>query len=169
ERLTGYTREETLKMNVADVIAPEYLNLAREMIAHKASENVSTVYEVDIISKDGRRLRLEVSTRLIFRDGKPIGVQGIGRDLTERKRSEEELRTTQAFFNSFMDNSPAVAFMKDSEGRYVYVNKPFERLFGQKLSFLQGKMSFDWLPRELAHETHLHDLKILQSGKPEEI
>jgi len=169
EQLTGYSREEAMTMNVADVIAPEYLNLAREMIAHKASEKVSTVYEIDIISKTGQRLRLEVSTRLILSDGKPIGVQGIGRDLTERKRSEEELRTTQAFFNSFMDNSPAVAFMKDSEGRYVYVNKPFERLFGQKLTFLEGRTSFDWLPRELAEETHHHDLKILQSGKPEEI
>ncbi|HEY2963122.1 MAG TPA: PAS domain S-box protein [Pyrinomonadaceae bacterium] len=169
ERITGYSREETMTMNVADVIAPEYLNLAREMIAHKAAEHVSTVYEIDIISKKGRRVRLEVSTRLILRDGKPVGVQGIARDLTERKHSEEALRETQAFFNSFMDNSPAVAFMKDHTGRYVYVNKPFERLFGQKLSFLKGRMSFDWLPPETAAQTHDHDLKILHSGRPEQI
>src|SRR6185295_6392398 len=56
ELLTGYSREEALTMNVANVIAPEYLVLAREMIAHKASENVATVYELDIISKDGRRV-----------------------------------------------------------------------------------------------------------------
>ena len=169
ERITGYSREEAAQMNVADVIAPEYLNLAREMIAHKESENVSTVYELDIISKSGRRVRLEVSTRLVYQEGKPVAVQGIARDLTERKRSEEALRETQAFFNSFMDNSPAVAFMKDSEGRYVYVNKPFERLFGKKLSFLKGRKSYDWLPPVLAEETHHHDLKILNSGLPEEI
>jgi PAS domain S-box-containing protein len=169
ERITGYSREETMRMNVADVIAPEYLDLAREMIAHKAAEHVSTVYEIDIISKKGRRVRLEVSTRLIFRDGKPVGVQGIARDLTERKHSEEALRETQGFFNSFMDNSPAVAFMKDHTGRYVYVNKPFERLFGQNLSFLKGRMSFDWLPPATAAQTHEHDLKILTSGVPEQI
>ena len=169
ELITGYTSEEAALMNVADVIAPEYLTMARGMIAHKASERVSTVYELDIITKQGRRVRLEVSTRLVFRDGKPIGVQGIGRDLTERKKSEEELRETQAFFNNFMDNSPAVAFMKDSDGRYVYVNKPFERLFGKKLSYLQGRTSFDWLPRDVAQTTHLHDLRVLNTGLPEEI
>ncbi|HEU4510438.1 MAG TPA: PAS domain S-box protein [Pyrinomonadaceae bacterium] len=97
ERITGYTREEVATMNVADVIAPEYLGLAREMIARKASEGVSTVYEIDIISKQGRRIRLEVSTRLIVSNGKPVGVTGIARDLTERKHSEEALRESQAF------------------------------------------------------------------------
>jgi PAS domain S-box-containing protein len=169
EQLTGYSREEVATMNVADVIAPEYLSLAREMIARKASEKVATVYEIDLIAKQGRRIRLEVSTRLIFRDGKPVGVQGIARDLTERKHSEEALRESQAFFNSFMDNSPAVAFMKDDAGRYVYVNKPFERLFGQKLAFLKGRTSFDWLPPVTAAETHEHDLQVLNTGLPEEI
>ena len=168
ERITGYTREETMKMNVADVIAPEYLNLAREMIAHKASQKVSTVYEIEIISKQGRRIRLEVSTRVMFREGRPVGVQGIARDLTERKHSEEALRESQAFFNSFMDNSPAVAFMKDDEGRYVYVNKPFEKVFGQKLSFLKGRTSFDWLPPISAADTHEDDLKVLEAGRPQE-
>ena len=97
ERITGYSREETASMNVADVIAPEYLSLARDMIAQKTTSGVSTVYEIDIISKQGRRIRLEVSTRLIFSEGKPVGVQGIARDLTDRKHSEEVMRKSQAF------------------------------------------------------------------------
>ncbi len=88
--------------------------------------------------------------------------------MTERKHSEEALRESQAFFNSFMDNSPAVAFMKDDEGRYVYVNKPFEQVFGQKLSFLKGRTSFDWLPPISAADTHDDDLKVLEGGRPQE-
>ncbi|MFN2529935.1 MAG: PAS domain S-box protein [Pyrinomonadaceae bacterium] len=169
ERITGYSREEATKLNVADVIAPEYLGLAREMIAHKGGGNAATVYELEILSKDGRRVRLEVSTRVIEQDGKPIAIQGIARDLTERKRSEAALLESRAFFNSFMDNSPAVAFMKDESGRYVYVNKPFERSFGQNLQFLKGRTSYSWLPAPTAKLTHEHDLKILQTGQPEEI
>ena len=169
ERVTGYSREEAAKMNIADVLAPEYLDLARQMIASKAGGSAPTVYELEIVTKHGCRVRLEVSTQVIYQAGKPIGVQGIARDLTERKRSEEALRETQAFFHSFMDNSPAVAFMKDEEGRYVYVNKPFERLFGQKLTFLRGRTSFDWLPENTAQQTHQNDLQVLLTGESQEI
>lgn len=169
ELVTGYSREEAMRMNVADVIAPEYLDVARQRTADKADGKAPTVYELEIITKDKRRVRLEVSTRLIFRHGTPVGVQGIARDLTERKRSEEALRSSQAVFNSFMDNSPAIAFMKDEDGRYVYVNKPFEQLFGPKLDFLKGRTSFDWLPSGFARRTHEHDLKVLATGIPQEI
>ncbi len=91
ERITGYGREEAMRMNLADVVAPDHLAHARQMMGHKTDKDRSTVYELEIITKAGRRVRLEVSTRLIFQDGKAVGVQGVGRDLTERKRSEEAL------------------------------------------------------------------------------
>jgi PAS domain S-box-containing protein len=169
ERITGYSWAEAAKMNIADVVAPEDLDLARRAIASKALSKGAAVYELEILAKDGRKVRLEVSTRLIQRGGKPIGVQGIARDLTERKLSEDALRESQTFFNGFMDNSPAIAFMKDDEGRYVYINKPFEDLFGQKLGVLRGGTSFDWLPPDIARKTHDHDLQVLLSGEPQEI
>src|SRR5574341_2478767 len=92
EELTGYSKAEALAMNFAQVVVPEQVELARGMLERKLQHNeVATVYEVDIMSKDSRRITLELSTRLIYRNGKSVGVQGIGRDVTERKRAEAEL------------------------------------------------------------------------------
>lgn len=91
EEITGYSRDEAFQMNIADVLAPEFVSIARQMITQKTDDNVPTIYELEIIAKNRRRVRLEVSTRLIYNDGEAVGVQGVGRDLTERKRSEEVL------------------------------------------------------------------------------
>jgi PAS domain S-box-containing protein len=91
EQLTGYSKAEALQMNIAHVVVPEQLEFARQMSAQKLQHDDATVYELDIRAKNGRRMTLELSTRLIYRDGKPAGVQGIGRDVTERKRSEADV------------------------------------------------------------------------------
>jgi diguanylate cyclase (GGDEF)-like protein/PAS domain S-box-containing protein len=91
ERITGYTREEAVSLNIAQIIAPEHLALAREMMSRKGSVDEATVYELDIIAKDGRRVPLEVSTRLVYQNGEPCGVQGIARDIAERKHTEAKL------------------------------------------------------------------------------
>jgi two-component system, cell cycle sensor histidine kinase and response regulator CckA len=95
ERITGYTHEEALKLNLTQTVAPECLEKARQMLRSKlAGENI-TAYDLVILAKDGRRIAVEVNTRVILEDGVPVGVQGIARDVTERKQLEEQLRQAQ--------------------------------------------------------------------------
>jgi len=91
ERITGYTREEATRLNIVEVIAPEHLARAREMMSRKEFIRAATVYELEIIAKDGQRVPLEVSTRLVYTNGQPVGVQGIARDIAERKNTEAKL------------------------------------------------------------------------------
>ncbi|HEY0547682.1 MAG TPA: PAS domain S-box protein [Pyrinomonadaceae bacterium] len=122
ERITGYTLDEALQMNIAEVVVPAQLERAHQMIARKAAEDVSTVYELDIEAKNGRRVALELSTRLIYSEGQPIGVQGIGRDITERKRSEEALSESERRFREMLENIQLVAFMLDTHGNLTFCN-----------------------------------------------
>jgi len=101
-RLSGYSEEEALQLNIADVIAPEHLDMARGRILEKLQSGSPTTYDLDLLAKDGSRIPLELNTRLILRNDQPIGVQGIGRDSRDRKRFEETLRH-QALHDALTD------------------------------------------------------------------
>ncbi len=95
ETITGYTVEEALKLNMADTVAPEHLPIVLESMRRKLAGEKVTAYEIDIIAKDGHRATLEVNTKYVIQDGQPVAVQGIARDVTERKLLEEQLRQSQ--------------------------------------------------------------------------
>jgi PAS domain S-box-containing protein len=95
EELIGYTRDEILQMRVSDVVPQTYLDHIHAKLTKKLADNSLTIYEVEAIRKDGSRVPIEVSSRLIYENGVPVAVQGSARDITERKRAEEALRASQ--------------------------------------------------------------------------
>ena len=94
-QLTGYSLAETLELNLMERVAPEYLEKAREMLRLRLAGEIVTAYELEILTKEGDRVPVEVNTRLVYQNGVPVGVQGIARDLTERKHLEEALRESE--------------------------------------------------------------------------
>ena len=92
ERFLGYTRDELVGMDITNIATPESIARSRQMRLSKEMGLAWTTYEVDLITKDRRQVPIEVSTRFIYRDGEPVGIQGIGRDITERKLAEEALK-----------------------------------------------------------------------------
>src|SRR5439155_4579390 len=95
ELSTGYTHGEALALNLRQTVAPECLERARDMLRRKLGGESVTADELEILAKDGHRITVEANTRLVYHDGVPTGVQGIARDVTERKQLEEQLRQSQ--------------------------------------------------------------------------
>ena len=94
-KVTGFTREEALTKNVFKIVVPEHQARALESMQKKLMGEGETRYEIDILAKHDRRITLELATRLIFKDGKPIGAQAIARDVSERRHLEQQLRQAQ--------------------------------------------------------------------------
>src|SRR3989454_6878132 len=88
QRISGYTRAEALKMNIAQLVASEYLESARQMIQKALRGGPATTSDLEIVTKDGRRVMLEISHRLFLENGIPRGTHAIARDITERRRQE---------------------------------------------------------------------------------
>ncbi|HEV8367366.1 MAG TPA: CHASE domain-containing protein [Pyrinomonadaceae bacterium] len=89
EIILGYTQDELLGMNITAVLASESLVVGEQMLT---SGHQRTNYEVEVFTKNGRLLTLETSNKLITKSSQPVGIQGIARDISTRRRAEEALR-----------------------------------------------------------------------------
>src|SRR6266542_5377782 len=88
-KLLGYTRDEFARLTTSDVLAPEYRELDRRLLESRLDAGDVLAYEAEYLARDGRRIPVEIRSGLIFRHGDPIRVQGIARDISERKRAEK--------------------------------------------------------------------------------
>ena len=93
EELSGYQRDEILGKHYSNFIAPRHLREARENFCRKLDVPIETTYEAEVVCRNGVRIPVEVSSRMIYENGEAVGVQGTVRDITERKRAQEILQT----------------------------------------------------------------------------
>ena len=77
ERISGYSCEEACRMNIADLLDSEVAGRVHEQIVRDMTKHVGAVYEIDLIARDGSSVPVEVSTRVVLRDGRPIEIEGI--------------------------------------------------------------------------------------------
>jgi diguanylate cyclase (GGDEF)-like protein/PAS domain S-box-containing protein len=123
-RISGYTNEELLGMPIQNLVVPDQIEHGLEQMRKKLrGETQSTFYELEILAKDGHRVPLELSTRLVYRDGQPIGVQGIGRDMTDRKANEARYRV-------LFERNLAGVYRTTTDGRILDCNEACARIFG---------------------------------------
>ena len=163
--ITGYTQEQLASMDFWEIIHPDHRDLVRTRgMARQQGDPVVPRYEVKLLTKSGVTRWMDASMAP-FEFEKQPAVLGVAIDVTDRKRAEVELRDSQARFLSFMDNSPAIAWMKDEQGRHVYLSRTYEERFGVKLDAWLGKTDFEVWPREIAEKFRAADLEVVDNGK----
>jgi PAS domain S-box-containing protein len=99
-------------------------------------------------------------------EGDIIGTMGISRDVTEWKRTEEELTRNMELLQTLLDTIPDSVYFKDDQNRFILVNKAKATQWKVCPEVMIGKTDFDFLPVDQAQKASDEDLKILQTGIP---
>ncbi|HEY9846605.1 MAG TPA: PAS domain S-box protein, partial [Candidatus Caenarcaniphilales bacterium] len=126
--------------------------------------------EMVIVPKQGKSRFLLASGQAIFDShGKKLGAVVAMHDITELRQAEEAIRSSEARFQAFMNNTPTIAFIKTKEGRYDYINKTFEQFYNTQLNQVRGKTDFELWPRQYAEQLRANDLEALDKEEAKEV
>lgn len=169
EAITGYPREwfDSRRLKWLDLVLPEDLEDAKENLIKALKGDKAYVREYRIRSNDGKVIWIQERSHIVLTtDGQIDQISGVFFDITARKEMEAMLRASEARFRAFMEHSPAVAFMKDAEGHYIYINGACERMTQRKVDEWLGKTDFEVFPADIAARHHETDLSVLATNAP---
>jgi PAS domain S-box-containing protein len=144
----GYSKEEMLQMNVTDIDVPEQFEKI-PVIMNQLREKKHAVFETEHLTKDKKRIPVEISARLFALHGKPT-VLAVIHNITARKRAEAALRESEERFRKIFENSPLGIALVTPDFRFFSVNPLWVSMTGYSENELL-KMSF----KEITHPDHL--------------
>ncbi len=168
ERIKGYKSTEILGMpfscfyTKADRAAgkPEQLlNLAQ---VHGQIED-----EGWRVCKNGSHIWVDaIITALKDQNGQLRGFSKVIRDNTENRYSQLALQESEQRLQAILDNSTALIYVKDLQGRYITINAWFGILFNVDREDIKGKTDYDIFPKEMADIYRANDLKVIETRSP---
>ncbi|MCE5198323.1 MAG: PAS domain S-box protein [Armatimonadota bacterium] len=159
--MLGYSRDEILSMHISDIVRPEELDRLAVHISN-VKRGDRTITEWDLKRKDGSYITTELSA-VQLQNG---NIQAIVRDITERKRAEEELqkyrdhledlveqrtgelREEQEFTSAILYTSTAIVIVLGPDGKIVRFNRAAEQLTGYSQDEVYGRYLWDLLAPE---------------------
>src|SRR5919112_960446 len=162
--IIGYTPEE----HYADpelrfkIVHPDDRHLIDEAL--RSPESLITIRW---LRKDGGVIWIEQRTKAIY-DGasEVIAIEGIARDVTERKRVEEALRTTQEFLGGILDNAPLPIYGVSEEGQIRLANRFFANFVGMPQEKVIGSFLEDVFTADEARQFRENNRRVIETETP---
>ena len=169
EKIFGYRRDELLGQPV-ETLVPERFRGAH--IGHRAgyisephTRPMGSGLELTGLRKDGTDFPVEISLSPLKTEAGTL-ITAIIQDVSDRKRLEVALRASEERLRAILDNTEAVIYVKDAQGRYMLVNRRFEKLFHVANPQIVGMTAHDLFPKEFAQVFAENDRKVIHIGVP---
>ena len=166
EHVVGRCRDEVIGKFPEDIFpreTAEGIQLQNRAVI-KSNTSVSVEEYVELPAG----ARWFYTTKFPIRDsyGQVGALGGVSLDITQRKSAEEAQQASEARLAALLENSPALIFIKDHEGRYLKVNRQFEDCYKLTADQILGKTDEELFPPEQASMFRINDLKVLQTRTP---
>ncbi len=167
EILTGWSFTDAEAMPLKTIF-PIVNASTREVIENpvdkviKTGETVFLSNHTTLIAKDGEERQIADSAAPIRNeDNSILGMILVFNDVTEKYRLRESAAKSKRLLQAIMDNSPAVIYVKDTQGRFLFINQKFEQLFNLHSSTIIDKSVFDIFPEEIARDMYDNEQSVI--------
>lgn len=140
EEVTGYSRQELIGKPVDMVLDPASIAIIHESIKKKIDTGDPTIYQFDLLTRDGNRISTEMSSCLITHNGYPIGIQGTARDISDRVRAQKALAERELRLRTIMDSTTFAVLLIDQESQTIaHANLAAQAMIGAEESEIIGR------------------------------
>lgn len=140
ERVFGLSSQEAVKTNFLQLVTAEHHSAMQARLEHSfRNKGGESAYEIECNTKDGRRITLEVNSSTISKGGEVVAIQGIARDITERKRIEDAIRESGEKYRQLGEGLLHQIWTADSEGSLDYVNRRTLEFFNKTNEEMLGE------------------------------
>jgi len=138
-KLRGFKPEEVINKNIKACLTPESYEKAKELFSEKlaiinyskSDYDNSSVVELELLKKDKTTVWAEIKASIIFDENKnPISILGVTRDISHKKKYEEELSKSREEYKDFFDNDLTGDFLASTDGILLNCNQAFIEILG---------------------------------------
>ncbi|MEH1810368.1 PAS domain S-box protein [Nostoc sp.] len=149
-----------------DRVHPEDVDRIEQAVSNALAQHINFQGEYRVIFPDGRVHWLTGKGRGVYNEaGDPVRMLGVIIDISEQKQAEAALQESEARFQAFMNNSPVLAWITDTDGRVLYLNQTYLRTFKLLPEQVIGQSISDLYPDEIARQHFDHIRTVIETNQ----
>ncbi|WP_414516977.1 PAS domain S-box protein [Nostoc sp. PCC 9305] len=149
-----------------DRVHPEDVDRIEQAVSNALAQHINFQGEYRVIFPDGRVHWLTGKGRGVYNEaGEPVRMLGIIIDTSDRKQAEAALQESETRFQAFMNNSPVLAWITDTDGRVLYLNQTYLRTFKLLPEQVIGQSISDLYPDEIARKHFDHIRTVIETNQ----
>ncbi|OKY74657.1 MAG: hypothetical protein BM485_12505 [Desulfobulbaceae bacterium DB1] len=169
KEVLGYSDAEIAQLKLMDIVDPDCRERCRDIFLCLIQGERLDRNETVFVAKDGRKILVEGRCTTKFKDGVPVAMTGIFRDIGERVRSEQALHESERRYRDLFENAHDLIQIVRPDGHLLFVNRAWRETFGYDQEEIENLSIFDLIAPECTEHCQQTFQRVMSEEKVQEI